>query len=97
MIPTAREPAEIMAMAASLLIFPFPVIRSSKTAAATTTGIETARGAHPKATATERAPKDTWDSPSPIMEYRFRTRLTPRRAAQRDSISPPAMARTING
>ena len=67
-IPTARELAEIMAIAASLLTFPCSVIRSRKNAASTTTGIDTFKGDQPIARAMERAPKDTWESPSPIME-----------------------------
>lgn len=97
MIPMARDPAEIIAIAASLLIFPFPVIRRSRTAAAATTGIDTARGAQLKATAIESAPKETWDSPSPIIEYRFSTRLTPRSDAQSEIQIPPIIARTRNG
>ena len=96
-MPAARELAEIMAMAASLFIFPLSVILRRKKAANTTTGMDTPRGAHPAATAMDRAPKDTWDSPSPIMEYRFRTRLTPKRAAHREIRIPPMRARTKNG
>ena len=46
--------------------------------------------------ATASAPKPTWDRPSPIMEYRFKTRLTPRSAAQRDTSRPTMSARTMN-
>ena len=46
----------------------FSVIRSRKNAASTTTGIDTFKGDQPIARAMERAPKDTWESPSPIME-----------------------------
>ena len=60
--------AEIMAMAASLFTRAFSVILSRKKAATTTTGIDTFKGDQPMARATERAPKETWDSPSPIME-----------------------------
>ena len=59
--------------------------------------MDTCRGDQPKATAMDRAPKDTWDSPSPIMEYRFNTKLTPKRAAHRDTSTPPARALTRNG
>ena len=55
------------------------------------------RGDHPMARAMERAPKDTWDKPSPIMLYRLSTRLTPSRDAHRDTIMPPARALTRNG
>ena len=67
-IPIARALAEIMAMAASLLIRLFSVIRRRKKAASTTTGIDTLRGDQPIARAMDNAPKETWDSPSPIME-----------------------------
>ena len=46
----------------------FSVIRSSPSAASTTTGIDTGSGAQPQASAMLSAPKDTWLSPSPIME-----------------------------
>ena len=63
----------------------------------TTTGIESFKGAIPKAIAMESAPKDTWDSPSPIMENFFSTRLTPSRAAQREIKIPTIKARIIKG
>ena len=74
-----------------------PLIRSRRTAARTTTGIATVSGAALAAAAMTRAPNPTWDKPSPIMEYRFSTRLTPRRAEQSDTIVPTSMALTING
>ena len=58
-------------------------MRSSKNADSRTTGMATAMGAKVNAVATERAPKPTWDSPSPIIEYRLSTRLTPSSAAHR--------------
>ena len=67
MTPRARAPVEITAMAASPLMRPVELSRSSRKAAATTTGMATARGAAPMAAATARAPKPTWLSPSPIM------------------------------
>ena len=45
----------------------------------------------------DSAPKDTWDKPSPIMEYRFSTRLTPKREAQREIRIPPTKALAKNG
>ena len=68
MMPTARALAEIMAIAASLFILPFSVIRSRKNAARVTRGMETLSGDQPTASAMESAPKETWDNPSPIME-----------------------------
>ena len=49
------------------------------------------------ASATDSAPKDTWLSPSPIMEYRLSTSGTPSSAAHSDSSTPAAKARTIKG
>ena len=73
------------------------MIRSRKNAASTTTGTETERGDHPMAMAMDSAPKDTWDKPSPIMEYRFSTRLTPKREAQREIRIPPTKENEKNG
>lgn len=44
-----------------------------------------------------RAANPTWESPSPIMEYRFSTRLVPKREAQRETRQPTMMARTMKG
>ena len=96
-MPSARALAEITAIAASLFTLPFSVMRSRKNAARITTGMDTHRGDQPAATAMDSAPKDTWDSPSPIIEYRFNTRLTPSRDAHRDTSAPPTIARTIKG
>ena len=96
MIPMARELDAIRAMAASLFNFPVSDRRSSRIAAITTTGRETGSGENPMARATDSAPKDTWDRPSPIMEYRFNTRLTPSSEAQRETRIPTTNARVIN-
>lgn len=58
-IPIARALLEIKAMAASPLIFEFELTRSSKKAAITQIGIETARGAKLKAIAIAIVPKPT--------------------------------------
>ena len=68
MMPTAREDALMAAMAASLFQWGRLAIRKRKKAARITTGMEKYSGVSPRATAMARAPKDTWDSPSPIME-----------------------------
>lgn len=68
MTPMARELEEMTAIAASLLIRLELRMRKRKKAASITTGMETFKGAKPKATATDKAPKETWESPSPIME-----------------------------
>ena len=66
--PTAHAVVEMRATAESPLMWLVSLTRSSKNAAAITTGTAKARGAQLKATATAKAPKPTWDRPSPIME-----------------------------
>ena len=75
----------------------FSVSRSRPRAAKITTGMDTGSGAQPQATAMDRAPKDTWLRPSPIMEYRLSTRGTPSSAAHRDTRMPTTKARTMKG
>ena len=94
--PTASAAVEIMAIMASPFSLPRPDSRSSRKAAITTTGTATVMGARPSAEATASAPKPTWLRPSPIMEYRFSTRHTPKRAAHRETSRPTTPARTIN-
>ena len=94
--PTARELVDIRAIAASPLIRLLLRMRRSSTAARMTTGIAAVRGARFRAAATARAPNPTWDRPSPIMEYRLSTRLTPRRAEQ-SATREPTKARTMKG
>ena len=94
--PSAREPVDMRAMAASPFMAAELLRRSSNTAATTTTGMATPSSDAPNTDATASAPKPTWDRPSPIMEYRFKTRLTPRSAAQRDTSRPTMSARTMN-
>ena len=65
---TASEEALITAMAASLFQRGLSATRSSKNAAAMTTGMENHSGVMPSATAMASAPKETWLRPSPIME-----------------------------
>ena len=94
-IPIARAELDITAIAASPFILTLPLILKSITAAIITTGTETSRGAILKATAMQRAPKATWPSPSPIIEYRLSTRLTPSSDAQTETIMPTATALTM--
>lgn len=94
-MPRARALDDKRATAASPFISDEEPIRNSKKAEATTTGIETARGEKFRAMAMARVPKPTWDNPSPIIEKRFKTRLTPRRAAHRAIQPPPTRARII--
>ena len=82
-MPSARALADMRAMAASLLIRLFSVIRSREKSSQDHHRNGYLKGDHPMARAMERAPKDTWDKPSPIMLYRLSTRLTPSRDAHR--------------
>ena len=68
MMPMARADALVTAMAASLFQRGLAASRSRKNAARITTGMEKYSGVNPRATAMASAPKDTWESPSPIME-----------------------------
>ena len=66
-------------------------------AAITTIGIETAITGSPSATARDVDAKPTSPSPWPIREYCFNTRITPSSAAQREIITPAAIALCTNG
>ena len=59
--------------------------------------MENHSGAKPQASATASAPKETWLSPSPIIEYRFSTSGTPSSAAHSETKIPTANARTMKG
>ena len=95
--PMASAEALTTAMAASAPMRLFSVIRSSPSAARITTGMDTGSGAQPQASAMLSAPKDTWLSPSPIMEYRFSTSGTPSSAAHSATRIPTTNARRMNG
>ncbi len=68
MTPMASAEAEKTAIIASALTRLFSATCISANAAMTTTGMENQSGARPQAMETASAPKDTWLSPSPIME-----------------------------
>ena len=95
MTPIASALDAMSAMAASPLILLLSLMRSSRNAAITTTGTDTASGATFIAIATDSAPNPTWERPSPIIEYRLSTRETPSRAAQRATRMPTTSARLI--
>ena len=64
-------------------------VRRRKIAAITVTGIiSSVLLASLNIVAIARAPKATWDSPSPMKEKRFSTRVTPRREEQRAVKTP---------
>ena len=81
-IPSAIELVEIKATEESPFMFEFELTRKSKNADKTVIGIEIIKGEAFKAIAIAIEPKATWDNPSPIIEYRFRTSGTPSRAEQ---------------
>ncbi|MPN51303.1 hypothetical protein SDC9_198946 [bioreactor metagenome] len=66
--PMASELVEISAMAASPLILLFSLMRSSRKAATTHTGMERVKGDTFIAVAMASVPNPTWDKPSPIIE-----------------------------
>ena len=90
--PIARDPVEISATAASPFILLSELIFNKKKALKTTTGMATASGAALNATAMDNAPNPTCERPSPTIENRFRTRLTPNKDAHRDIKIPTITA-----
>ena len=86
--PIANALLDINAMAESPLILLFSLILSSKNAEITTTGMATGNGVRLNADAIANAPNPTWESPSPIIEYLFNTRLTPNNDAQSETGIP---------
>ena len=81
--PKARAATEIMAMAASPLIFAFFPLLRRRIALITVTGrISSISFVRFMTVATDMAPKATWERPSPMKEKRRRTRVTPRSAEQ---------------
>ena len=90
--PTAMAVLDMSAMAASPLMLLRSLNRSRKNAATITTGTATRSGARFSTAATHSAPNPTCDRPSPIMEYRFSTRLTPSNAEHNDVSVPTSSA-----
>ena len=90
--PMASAPTEIMAMAASPLIFVFCPVRRSSTALRMV--MTMTRGILLVICSTAAiaiAPNATWDRPSPMKENRFSTSVTPSREEQ-SAISTPTMS-----
>ena len=94
-IPIASAVLEIRAIAASPWILLLSLILKSRNAEITTTGTEIASGATFIASAMQSAPNPTCESPSPIIEYRFKTSVTPSKAAQRATSTPTIIALRI--
>lgn len=89
--PMARAPTENMANVASPLILVFCPVR--KSSMAQTTVIVKINGilfVTFKDVAMAIAPKATWESPSPMKEKRFSTKITPNKDEQR-AINIPTM------
>ena len=86
--PTARKLLENNAKTASPFILLFLFKTSKKIAAKTTTGIDTKNGAQFMAQETENAENPTCDNVSPIIEYLFKTKFTPKIAIQKDIKKP---------
>jgi len=90
--PMASAPTEIMATAASPLIFVFCPVRSSRTAQTTVTpSVRGISSVSPSTAAIAIAPKATWESPSPMKENLFSTSVTPR-SDEQSAISTPTMS-----
>ena len=90
--PTASEPTEIIATAASPLILVFCPVRRSRTAHRTVTIMT--NGISPvsfRTPAIAMAPNATWDSPSPMKEKRLSTSVTPSKEEQ-SAISTPTIS-----
>ena len=82
--PTASAPTEIMAIAASPLIFVFCPVRRSSTALRIVTAIPSGISMGSCSTAAIAiAPHATWASPSPMKEKRLSTSVTPSSGAHR--------------
>ena len=93
--PTAREPLHKSATAWSPFILPLLLILNRKNAATIHTGIATLSGAVLNAVASASAANPTWERPSPIIEYLFKTMLTPSNDAHKVTKSPTTTACTI--
>ena len=90
-VPIASAEAEKAAMTASFWFLCFELRMRREQTIATVMAIGV--GARPRTIAIATAPKETWDSPSLIMDWLRSTRQTPSRAAQADMIAPATIAR----
>ena len=96
--PIASELTEIIAMAASPLIFVFCPVRSNNTAQTMVTGkIKSILLLNFITAATAIAPNATCDKPSPIYEKRFNTSVTPSNDEQSAISTPTISAYQTNG
>ena len=96
--PIARAPTEAIARIESPAILVNLDVQSIRIAHIIIMGKTTSISLFMRKTvAKAKAPKATWDNPSPINEYLFRTNITPKRDAQRAIKMPVIKAYLING
>ena len=94
----ANELTEIIAMAASPFIFAFCPVRKRSIAAIIVIGrTRSMLFVRFNTEAMAIAPKATWESPSPINENLFKTKVTPRREEQREINMPTINAYLTKG
>ena len=94
-IPIAIALVEIIATKASPFTEEFPLTFKRRIAEIMETGREIKRGERFSARAIATVPNPRWESPSPIIENLFKTRITPKRAAQREMRLPAINALVI--
>ena len=94
-IPIAIALVEIIATKASPFTEEFPLTFKRRIAEIMETGREIKRGERFSARAIATVPNPRWESPSPIIENLFNTRITPKRAAQREMRLPAINALVI--
>ena len=90
--PIASDEVEITAIAESPLNLPFWLSRNKIIAAKITIGIENNIGAALNEAEIAKAPKAICESPSPIIEYLFKTKQTPNKAEQSETSVPTISA-----
>jgi hypothetical protein len=96
--PTASEPTESIAIAASPCILGFCPVLKISIAAMIVTGITINEVfVRSKIVAIASAPNATWDSPSPIYENLFNTNITPSNDEQSAIKVPTIRAYLTNG
>lgn len=94
-IPIAIALVEIIATRASPFTEEFPLTFKRRIAEIMEIGREIKRGERFSARAIATVPNPRWESPSPIIENLFKTRITPKRAAQREMRLPAINALVI--
>ncbi|KXB45090.1 hypothetical protein HMPREF3188_01107 [Tissierellia bacterium KA00581] len=95
--PIDTETQLKMAIDVSVLTLYFSLYFKSKTPAITTIGNENSIADKSNDKAIDKDAKATFESPTPIIEYFFKTRVIPKRLAQTQIKSPTIIALTIKG